>query len=96
MFITDYRRYSFLLNNVYIPDSKQQKEQFEKELEKYGITAKELKAVVRKDKYPSQRTDKEFLDMCYKIRKVLINVLMSKVMFYKVVYGELILMKYRK
>lgn len=69
VFITDYRRYSFLLNNVYIPDSKQQKEQFEKELEKYGITAEELKAVVRKDKYPSQRTDKEFLDMCYKIRK---------------------------
>jgi len=83
-----------LLNNVYIPDSKKDKEQFEKELEKYGITAEELKAVVRTDKYTSQRTDKEFVNICCKIRKVLINVFVSKVMFYKVVYGELIWMKY--
>lgn len=69
VFITDYRRYSFLLNNVYIPDNKYEKELFEKELEQYGITLEELKAVVRKDKYPSQRTDKEFLEICQKIRK---------------------------
>lgn len=69
VFITDYRRYSFLLNNIYIPDSKHDKKQFEKELEKYSVTAEELKAVVRTDKYSSYRTDKEFMDICYKIRK---------------------------
>ena len=30
VFITDYRRYSFLLNNRYIPESRSDKEQFEK------------------------------------------------------------------
>jgi len=68
-YLTVIRRYSFLLNDVYIPDSKQDKELFEKELEKHGITAEELKAVVRTDKYTSQRTDKVFLDMCHKIRE---------------------------
>lgn len=69
IFITDYRRYSFLLNNVYIPDSRQDKEQFDNQLVKYGITAEELKAVVRADKYNSHREDKEFLEICRKIRK---------------------------
>lgn len=69
VFITDYRRYSFLLNNVYIPESKHDKEQFEKEIQKYGITAEELKAVVRTDKYGSHRTDKEFADICRTIEK---------------------------
>lgn len=69
VFVTDFRRYSFLLNNVYIPDSKYDKEQFDKELEKHGITAEELKAVVRTDKFDLQRKDKEFMDICCKIRK---------------------------
>ena len=38
VFITDFRRYSFLLNNVYIPDSFADKERFEKKLKKYNIT----------------------------------------------------------
>lgn len=68
IFITDFRRYSFVLNNIYIPDDKQDKELFERELERHGITTEELKAHVRTDKYPVKRTDKAFLDMCEKIR----------------------------
>lgn len=69
VFITDYRRYSFLLNNRYIPESRSDKEQFEKELVNNSITAEELKAFVRTDKYKSHRTDKAFMDICCKIRK---------------------------
>lgn len=68
VFITDYRRYAFLLNNIYIPDRKYDKEQFEKELEKHNITTEELKAVVRSDKDTTHRTDKAFMDVCHKIR----------------------------
>ena len=69
VFITDFRRYSFLLNNTYIPNSLKEKEEFEKLLEKYNITEEELKAYVRTDKYKSHRTDKEYIDVCNKIRK---------------------------
>ena len=68
VFITDFRRYSFLLNNIYIPNSLKEKEEFEKTLKKYNITKEELKAYVRHDKYSNHRTDKEFLDVCNKIR----------------------------
>lgn len=67
VFITDYRRYSFLLNNIYIPDSKHDKAQFEKELEKNNITIEDLKAVTRTDNH--HRIDKEFMDICCRIRK---------------------------
>ena len=69
VFITDFRRYSFLLNNIYIPNSLKEKEEFEKLLKKYDITAEELKAYVRPDKYKSHRTDKEYINVCNKIRK---------------------------
>ena len=69
VFITDFRRYSFLLNNTYIPNSLKEKEEFERLLEKYNITKEELKAYVRPDKYKSHRTDKEYIDVCNKIRK---------------------------
>jgi hypothetical protein len=69
VFITDFRRYSFLLNNIYIPNSLKEKEEFESLLEKYNITKEELKAYVRHDKYKSHRTDKEYIDVCNKIRK---------------------------
>ena len=69
VFITDFRRYSFLLNNTYIPNSLKEKEKFKKLLEKYNITEEELKAYVRPDKYKSQRTDKEYIDVCNKIKK---------------------------
>lgn len=68
VFITDFRKYSFLLNNVYIPDNKQDKERFEEELKKSGITTEELLAVVRRDKDIDIRSDNAFLDMCEKIR----------------------------
>lgn len=67
--ITDYRRYSFLLNNLLIPETKKEQEEFEKELEEKKITKEELKAFVRPDKYPTHRTDKEYLAVCEKIRK---------------------------
>lgn len=69
VFITDFRRYSFVLNNMYIPDDSHDKEIFEQKLKKYGITTEELKAVVRPDKFSEHRTDQEFLDVCSKIRK---------------------------
>ena len=67
VFITDFRRYSFLLNNAYIPNSKKDKEEFDKQLEKYNITEEELKAYVRHDKYNTCRNDKKFLQVCKKI-----------------------------
>jgi len=68
VFITDYRRYSFLLNNLYIPDNLKDKEQFDAKLKKYNITKEELKAYVRQDKYNTHRTDKEYLNICKEIR----------------------------
>lgn len=69
IFITDYRRYSFLLHNLLIPETKKEKEEFEKELERQKITKEELKAYMRPDKYSTHRTDKEYLEICEKIRK---------------------------
>lgn len=68
VFITDFRRYSFLLNNMYIPDNVQDKIRFSKKLEKYNITEEELKAFVRTDKYKTHRVDKEYLMICEEIR----------------------------
>ena len=69
VFITDFRRYSFLLSNTYIPNNLKDKEEFEKLLIEYNITEEELKAYVRKDEYDKHRTDKEYIDVCDKIRK---------------------------
>ncbi len=69
VFITDFRRYSFLLSNTYIPNSLKDKEQFTNKLLTYNITNDELKAFVRKDKFTSHRTDKVFLQTCQEIRK---------------------------
>lgn len=68
VFVTDFRRYSFLLNNIYIPKNLKEKSFFEEEVKKYNITEEELKAYVRPDKYPTHRTDKEYLDICKKVR----------------------------
>ena len=69
VFITDFRRYSFLLNNTYIPNSIEDKINFDKKLEKYNISKEDLKAYVRHDKYDNHRTDEHFLDVCNEIRK---------------------------
>ena len=69
IFITDFIRYSFLLNNTYIPDSLEDKEKFEKRLKKYNITEDDLKAFVRKDKYAEHRLDHEYLKICEEIRR---------------------------
>lgn len=67
VFITDYRRYSFLLNNIYIPDNIKQKDEFYNVLKENNITEDDLKAYVRPDKYKTHRDDKLFLDLCKKI-----------------------------
>lgn len=67
--ITDYQRFSFLLNNKYIPKNKKDKENFDKLLNTNNITDEDLKAYIRKDKYNVHRTDKEFLRVCDEIRK---------------------------
>lgn len=64
VFITDYRKFSFLLNNIYIPDNMSDKKRFDKLLEDSNISNEDLKAYVRKDKYNFHRTDKSFLDVC--------------------------------
>lgn len=69
VFITDYRRYSFLLSNQFIPNSLKEKELFDKELKKHSISNEDLKAYVRKDKYSKCRTDKVFINTCDKIRE---------------------------
>lgn len=69
VFVTDFRSYSFVLNNMYIPLDKSDKELFENELKKYDINKQDLEAYVRKDKYSTHRRDKEFLDICNYIRK---------------------------
>lgn len=68
VFITDFRRYSFLLKNNYIPSNLKDKEEFDRQLKKYNITLEELQAYVRKDKYKEHRTDKEYLQICEEIR----------------------------
>ena len=68
VFITDFRRYSFLLNNIYIPKNLQEKAKFDQKLQKYNITKEELKAYVRKDKYSTHRLDKEYLEICQEIK----------------------------
>ena len=64
IFITDFRRYSFLLNNVYIPNSKEDKLYFDNLLIENKITQEELKAYMRSDKYPTCRNDEKFLQVC--------------------------------
>ncbi len=69
VFVTDFRRYSFLLNNMYIPKDKKDKEQFERKLKDLGITSEDLIAFVRRDKYKKYRNDRQFLNICEEIRK---------------------------
>lgn len=68
VFITDFRRYSFLLKNNYIPSNLKDKEEFDEKLKKYHITLEELQAFVRRDKYKEHRIDKEYLQICEEIR----------------------------
>lgn len=69
IFITDYRRYSFLLKNMYILDGIEDKEKFDNKLKENNISLEDLKAYVRKDKYSCHRIDKEFLEICDETQK---------------------------
>lgn len=64
VFVTDFRRFSFILNNTYIPDDKEDKEKFDRLLHDHHITKEELKAYVRRDKYTHHREDEVFLRIC--------------------------------
>lgn len=68
VFITDFRRYSFLLNNMYIPFNIEDKEKFDKILRDNNITLEELEAFVRPDKYKEYRNDEKYLEICDKIK----------------------------
>ena len=69
VFITDYRRYSFVLNNMYIPKDVAEKERFDKMLHDNHITREELKAYARRDKFHGYRTDEKFIKICDMIEK---------------------------
>ena len=69
VFITDFRRYSFILHNTYIPISLKDKETFDKKIEELGISNEELEAFMIPDKYECFRTDKEYIKICEEIRK---------------------------
>ena len=69
VFITDFRRYSFLLNNIYIPSNISDLKKFDSILKKNNISNEDLKKYVRRDKYNNCRNDKEFLEVCSIIRK---------------------------
>ena len=65
VFITDFRKYSFLLNNKFIPNNLNELNIFNNELKKYNITDKELLDYIRnKD---NVRSDNNFIKMCKKI-----------------------------
>lgn len=68
VFITDFRRYSFLLNNTYIPDSLEDKRSFDDRLAKLNITEEDLKALARPDLFERHRTDFGYLEICREIR----------------------------
>ncbi len=69
VFITDFIRYSFLLNNMYILDTLAAKEMFSKKLKRFNITENDLKAYVRPDQFDKHRIDDEYLAICQEIRK---------------------------
>lgn len=69
VFITDFKRYSFLLSNMYIPINYDDKISFDNELKSNNILLEELKAVARPDKFSKVRKDDLFLKTCEKIQK---------------------------
>ena len=64
VFITDFRRYSFLLNNKFIPNNLDELKEYQIELNKYNITDKELLDYIRNN---NARNDIEFIKICKKI-----------------------------
>ena len=73
IFITDYRRYSFLLKNMYIPDGIEDKEKFDNKLKESNISLEDLKAYVRKINILVIEQIKNFLRCVMKIKKVFID-----------------------
>lgn len=68
VFITDFRRFSFVLNNIFIPNNQQEKEEFFEKINQLNITLEDLKMFTRPDKYKSHRNDDEYVNICQEIR----------------------------
>ena len=58
--LTDYKLYHFLLTNAYLPTSLEDLNDFNKLKIKSNVTDEDLLAFIRRDKYDSYRTDKDF------------------------------------
>lgn len=68
LLLTNFNRFSFLLNNWYIPTDKKDLEQFKLKLSKNHITNDDLKAFMRPDKFLEHRQDKEYIEIVKEIR----------------------------
>lgn len=69
VFITDYRRYSFLLNHVYIPDTLADKECFDEKMRRAGISPATLQEYVCKTKAVKCRNNLILLNFCEEIER---------------------------
>ena len=75
VFVTDFEKFSFLLNNTYLPKTMQEKIEFDNYLKANNITQEELKAVMRRDKYHTCREDEIFVNTCKIIEKSFDNII---------------------
>ena len=64
VFITDYIRYSFVLNNTYIPDSLADKERFDKKLAEHTHALSEVHQEIRSSFDKCITTDSDILQGC--------------------------------
>lgn len=64
VFITDFRRYSFVLNNTYIPDSLADKERFDNILAEHAQAFSEISQEIRKSFDRCITTDSDILQGC--------------------------------
>lgn len=69
VFITDFRRYSFLLNNTYIPLSLKDKKRFDSKLSNYNITSEDLRVLARKNSLNHPKTNQSLIQICDEIKK---------------------------
>lgn len=78
VFITDYERFSFLLNNMYIPDNLDDKIRFDELMDEYHVTRDELKAYGRRDKWDSHRTDEKYMALVKQVQDSFLKVIDDK------------------
>lgn len=69
VFITDFIKYSFLLNYQYIPDDLNDLKEFRNKITNLDITDLDLIKYVRRDKYENFKSDKYFLEIVKLVEK---------------------------